>query len=135
MPKDKSGNISLIDLVEAGLLRGTTRAVLDRNIKETFEKAGKRAPSAAKINEAYAQAVDRWIADAETDEQAIYAYHVRVRKHLYQRSYTINDFKTCMAIMNDLAKLQNQYSKEKGGDKSAKRRGLAGQLRSIREVS
>jgi len=70
-------------------------------------------PAAQDIDRAYAEILESWIQDAEQNRDDIYAFHVRLRKHLYQKSYALNDFKTCLAIAGDLEKLQSAYAERR----------------------
>lgn len=100
-------------VVEAAILAGGVRPVVDRRVAEHYSAIGQPAPGASDIDAAYAQIVDRWLTDAASDDETVHAYHVRLRQHLYQRAYQLNDFKTCLAVANDLAKLQSQYQRER----------------------
>ena len=91
-------------------MQGATRAVIEAELRKQSKETGTAMPARAAIDRAYALCLDRWITDAEQESAAIYAYHVRLRKHLYQKAYVLNDFKTCQHIAADLAKLQNQYA-------------------------
>lgn len=39
-----------------------------------------------------------------------YLKHIKIRERLYNKSYKLNDFKTCLAIMKDIAELQKLYT-------------------------
>lgn len=100
---------SLVALVEAALLQGATRPVVEEEIRRNATASQIEMPDIATIDATYAKIVERWITDAEREPEEIYAYHIRLRKHLYQRSYNLNDFKTCLAIAESLAKLQKTH--------------------------
>jgi hypothetical protein len=106
-------------LIEAALLQGATRAVVEAELIRRAAANATNPPQPAEIDAAYAVILDRWIADAAQDEEKTFAYHVRMRKHLYQKSFSLNDFKTCLAIAADLAKLEEQHRdrQEKTADK------------------
>ncbi len=96
-------------MIESALLKGATRAIIEMELARQFQASGLAAPTADEINAAYAQMVERWVTDAGVDEEKAFAYHVRMRKHLYQKSFSLNDFKTCLAIAADLAGLEERH--------------------------
>ena len=100
-------------LVESAILAGGTRPIVEHRVAEQCAAASEPPPSPADIDRAYVKIVDRWISDAAADDEQVHAYHVRLRQHLYQRAYQLNDFKTCLAIAGDLAKLQSQYNRQR----------------------
>jgi hypothetical protein len=99
----------LCEMIESALLKGATRAVIEIELERQAKTNGQPIPTKAEINEAYAEIVEHWISDANQDEEKIYAYHVRIRKHLYQKSFALNDFKTCLAIASDLAAIEDRH--------------------------
>jgi hypothetical protein len=99
----------LEEIIESALLKGATRGLIDLELNRRAITNGQPAPSAAEINEAYAHIVERWVTDAGQDEDKSFAYHVRLRKHLYQKSFGLNDFKTCLAIAADLAGIEERH--------------------------
>jgi hypothetical protein len=128
----ETANLSI--LIEAALLRGATRAIVDAELQKVSAESGTPMPTREEVDAAYASCVERWIVDAEQDPGGIYAYHVRLRKHLYQKSYVLNDFKTCLAIAADLAKLQNQYAAKIQERKPARSTRPFGKLTDIRSI-
>lgn len=100
-------------MVEAAILAGGTRDIVEQRVAELCERDGVPRPDPTAIDACYVQIVDKWLTDAADDDEQVHAYHVRLRKHLYQRAYQLNDFKTCLAIATDLAKLQAQYNRER----------------------
>jgi hypothetical protein len=99
----------LEEIIESALLKGATRAVIELELSRRATTSGVQGPSAEEINAAYAHIVERWVADGGQDEEKSFAYHVRLRKHLYQKSFALNDFKTCLAIAADLAALEERH--------------------------
>jgi hypothetical protein len=108
-----STHTPLIEIVEQALLQGAHRDQLDRAVAQYAEKNALPPFDAAAINAAYADCLNRWIIAADESEAQITAYHVRIRKHLYQKSHVLNDFKTCLAIQKDLADIQGKYRKDR----------------------
>ena len=41
------------------------------------------------------------------------AWHIEARRHLYVKALEINDYKTCLDIIKDLARIENLYGKKK----------------------
>jgi hypothetical protein len=99
----------LATMIEAAILRGATRAVIEAELLKQSTETKTPAPTAEEINAAYAIIVNGWIEDANQTEENAYAYHVRIRKHLYQKSFHLNDFKSCLAIADNLAKLEDKH--------------------------
>jgi hypothetical protein len=110
----------LITTIEAALLQGATRKVVEEELQRTATAAEAPMPDAATIDAAYASIVEHWIADSERSPDESFAYHVRLRKHLYQRSYHLNDFKTCLAIAESMAKLVAKHEERLRKEKEAK---------------
>jgi hypothetical protein len=108
-------------IIEAALLQGATRAVVEAEIARRAIATGMTAPEPKDIDAAYAKILDRWVAEANQDEEIAFAYHVRMRKHLYLKSFSLNDFKTCLAIASDLAKLEDQHRERKERTEMIKR--------------
>jgi len=115
-----TSEFNLPSLIEAALLQGATRNVVEEQIHRAATAAGATMPDRGAIDACYAEIVDRWIADAEREPDEIYAYHVRLRKRLYQRSYNLNDFKTCLSIAESLAKLEATHAEQVRKAKEAK---------------
>jgi hypothetical protein len=100
-------------IIEAALLQGATRTVVETELARRAVATGIAIPDPKDIDAAYAQILDRWITEANQDEENTFAYHVRMRKHLYQKSFSLNDFKTCLAIAADLTKIEERYRERK----------------------
>ncbi len=99
----------LAKLIETLLLKGCTRHLVEEAIVQEWKEGP--SPSKEQIDAGYAECVEAWIDNATKESpDAIRAYHIRLRKYLYQKSMQINDFKSCLAILGDLAKLQHQYA-------------------------
>jgi hypothetical protein len=96
-------------MIEAALLKGATRAFIEAELFKHAEATQTPAPLPAEIDAAYALILNDWIDDANPDEEKAFAYHVRIRKHLYQKSFHLNDFKSCLAIADNLAKLEDRH--------------------------
>ena len=43
-------------------------------------------------------------------------YHKSIRMEIYQRAYLKKDFKTCLTVMQDVARLEGLYADEAKGD-------------------
>jgi hypothetical protein len=110
----------LSTIIEAALLQGATRRVVEEEVQRSATAAGAEMPDSAAIDAIYASIVENWITDAECDPDESFAYAVRLRKHLYQRSYHLNDFKTCLAIAESLAKLIAKHDEQARKVKEAK---------------
>ena len=100
-------------VIEAALLMGATRDLVDQRITDFCTQNENIRPSEDEINKIYSDVLAKWVTDAEQSDKNVNAYHIRVRKHLYQRAYQLNDFKACLAIMTDLGKIQKQYINER----------------------
>jgi len=120
---------TLTNLVEQALIEGATRTIVELSIDEYCEREKQPRPTAQQIDAAYAACIERWQADALADA-ALYAWHVRVRKHLYQAAIASDDYKGAHAIAKDLAELQQQYKRERATEQ--RRSDRAAILRSIR---
>jgi hypothetical protein len=101
----------LAEMIEGLLLKGCTRHLVDAAIDQECKTEPK--PTKAEIDAAYAECLDTWVNTAEDDSDKVHAFHLRSRRYLYQRSMQINDFKTCLAILKDLAKLEQAYEHQK----------------------
>lgn len=104
-----ANNPELAQVIEAALLKGATRTVVEAELIRRAAANATTPPTPTEIDAAYAEIVDRWVADADEDPEKTFAYHKRMRKHLYQKSFSLNDFKTCLAIAADLAKLEELH--------------------------
>src|SRR5579885_2750958 len=100
----------LIYSIEGMLLQGMTRDMVEFTLYGEAIKAGVEPPSPQAITDAYAAIAERWVNDASSDPKEINGFHIRAWKHLYAKSYKLNDFKTCLQILADLAKIQHQYA-------------------------
>lgn len=89
----------IIAAVEASLLEGQSRA-------DIVEAARDDGVDIGAVDRAIAIIADRWIQDAAQTRDQSFAYHVRTLKHLYEKSYRLCDYKTCLQIMKQLAKVQ-----------------------------
>lgn len=101
-----------LDLIVDGLAAGDPNA-----------KPEPRPPVPADlVREAHAEVLRRWMEDAQTDDPR-FARQLRTLRHLYDRSYKLNDFKTCVSISLEIDKLQakNRAAQEA---KAAKASGL-----------
>jgi len=105
-------SFDLLATVEAALLQGAVRSVVEEQIQRSATAAGAELPDRTEIDACYAEILNRWIADADRDPAELYAYSVRLRKHLFQRSYNLNDFKTCLAIAESLTKLDAKHAEQ-----------------------
>jgi hypothetical protein len=114
----------LCEMIESALLKGATRAVIEIELARQAQANGQPCPTAEEINAAYAEIVEHWITDANQDEEKIYAYHVRIRKHLYQKSFALNDFKTCLAVASDLAAIEDRHRAFQSRSEKSKRMGM-----------
>ena len=100
----------LAQTIEALLLKGCTRHLVDAAIQA---EAKESKPSKDEIDGAYAECVDAWVKNAGEAKERIHAFHIRARRYLYQKSHSLNDFKTCLAILKDLAELEKAYEYQK----------------------
>jgi hypothetical protein len=98
---------SLSQMIEGLLLRGCQRHLVNAALELDWPTDPK--PTKEEIDAAYAECLDAWIRNAGEDKEKIHAFHIRTRMYLYQKSHTLNDFKTCLAILKDLAALQRAY--------------------------
>jgi hypothetical protein len=124
MPSENPEPPELTEIIESALLKGATRAVISLELARQAHANGTKPPSNEEINAAYAAILDRWVEDGNQDEDESYAYHVRMRKHLYQKSFALNDFKTCLAIAADLADVEERHRAYLAKAEKAKRLGL-----------
>lgn len=108
MPKE----YDLTTIIEAALLQAATRAVVEDQVRRAATAAGVDVPDPGAIDAEYAAIVERWVADSDRAPEELHAYHVRLRKHLYQRSYTLNDFKTCLQIAESITKLEKAHAEQ-----------------------
>lgn len=123
MPNEQPapGQPTLTDMIEGALLKGATRAVINLELARAAQTNGMPPPSQEEINAAYATIVERWVEDGNQPEEKSYAYHVRLRKHLYQKSFALNDFKTCLAVAADLAAVEDRHRLYLAKEEKAKR--------------
>ena len=103
----------LAEMIEGLLLKGCTRHLVDAAIDQETKTEPK--PTKAEIDAAYAECLDTWVNNAAEDPDKVQAFHLRSRRYLYQKSMQINDFKTCLAILKDLAKLEQAYEHQRKG--------------------
>jgi hypothetical protein len=101
----------LATMVEGLLLKGCTRHLIEAAIEK--EWTGEPRPTGAEIDGAYAECVDAWVGNASEESGSVHAYHIRARKFLYQKSLVINDYKTALSILKDLAKLEKAYEHQR----------------------
>lgn len=111
-PQPGSTTIELSFGLEDYLCRGLTLDQIKLQAAESAADSGETPPTEEEYAAALALCVDRWKADANTDDP-IKAWHVRIRKYLIQKSVNLNDFKTAGTIVKDLANLQGLYGKTK----------------------
>jgi hypothetical protein len=97
----------LAQFIEGLLLKGCTRHLVQEAIEKEYPEDPK--PGKELVDAAYVECVDAWVKNAGEDPDTIHAFHIRSRKFLYQKSLQINDYKTCLAILKDLAELEKQY--------------------------
>lgn len=116
--------VELAEIIESALLKGATRAVINLELARQAQANGTTPPSQEEINAAYATIVERWIEDANQSEEKSYAYHVRLRKSLYQKSFALNDFKTCLAVAADLAGVEERHRVHLAKEEKARRMGI-----------
>lgn len=107
---DADRQAALVDLVHSLLMSGAARWQVDDFIAHQARKNDELTPSKAAIDAAYAECIDRWLEDAATPTDEVYAYHIALRKNLINKASTLNDFPTAARIAQDLAKLQDQYA-------------------------
>jgi hypothetical protein len=116
-----AGLPTLTDIIESALLKGATRPVINLELARAAKANGLPGPTDDEINAAYAEILDRWVEDGNQPEEKSYAYHVRMRKHLYQKSFALNDFKTCLAVAADLAAVEERHRLHLAKEEKAKR--------------
>jgi hypothetical protein len=121
MPSEPTMTPDLADIIESALLKGATRAVINLELARAAQANGMQPPTVEEINAAYAAIIDRWVGDGNQPEEKSYAYHVRLRKHLYQKSFALNDFKTCLAVVADLAAVEERHRLYLNKEEKAKR--------------
>lgn len=115
------------------IMIGAARWQVDAELKRRARDANQPVPSKDAIDAAYAEAVERWLADADQAPDEIHAYHIALRKSLIARSVQINDYPTAARIAADLGKLQDQYAaKRAAADKRPQRDNRIAKLRSRR---
>ena len=99
----------LVAVIHRLAMDGAARWQITDAIEANAKAKGERPPTTDEINAAYAECVERWIADAAAPPDEVQAYHLAVRKHLMACAIKINDYPTAARIAADLGKLQDQY--------------------------
>lgn len=104
---------ALTAMVHDALMRGMLRPQVEAAVAEQCERHNLTQPASEALDAAYAQCVDLWMDEANRPDAAIYAWHIAARRDVYQKSYLLNDYKTCAGVLKDLAQLEQQYKRER----------------------
>lgn len=89
-----------------------------RSQVETWAAQQQPPLSGAELDAAYAQCVERWLTEANTPDDRLYALHVARREELYRRAMSTGDFSLAHKVLVDQARLQQQYRTEQRATKS-----------------
>ena len=104
-------NDELARRISEMVLKGMPRWQVDEALR-----AERDAPTPGEIDAAYAQLVDRWIADAEAPGDESLAWHIAMRKQLIKLALEQEKVNEARQVLKDLGELQNLYlAKQKAG--------------------
>ena len=98
----------LAEMINELLLKGSPRPVVEAAI--TAKLGAEPLPTEQEVDRAYSECVESWVRTVETgDPDKIYAFHIQSRQLLYREAFQDRDFRACLAILKDLAKLEKSY--------------------------
>ena len=97
----------LAEMINELLLKNSPRPVVEAAIATEWKEGP--VPTREEIDCAYAECVAGWGRTVETDPAKIYAFHIHSRRLLYREAFQARDFRACLAILKDQARLEKAY--------------------------